>query len=87
MVDYYFYGISYINEDNAKARMHCARAIKMLDKILSDDPDNEYAKKFIEAHRSEMIEIFRRAKDKTPLRTLRVLDPDNERLYLDILEQ
>ncbi|MBN1996445.1 DUF4835 family protein [candidate division KSB1 bacterium] len=86
MVDYYFYGISFIREDNAKARKHCATAVEMLDKILSNEPENEYAKNFIEAHRSEMLEIFRRAKDKTPLRTLRVLDPDNERMYQDALE-
>ncbi len=86
MVDYYFYGISFIREDNAKARKHCATAIEKLDEILSDDPENEYAKNFIEAHRSEMLEIFRRALDKSPLRTLRVLDPKNERMYLDALE-
>jgi hypothetical protein len=87
MVDYYYYGISFINQDNAKTRIHCATAIKMLDKILADDPENNYAKNFIDAHRSEMIEIFRRALDKSPLRTLRVLDPENERLYMDALEK
>jgi hypothetical protein len=86
MVDYYFYGLSYVNQDNAKTRMHCATAIKMLDRITRNDPDNEYAKNFINAHRSEMVEIFRRAKNKEPVRTLRVLDPDNERLYRDLLE-
>ncbi len=85
MVDYYFYGLSFVREDNAKARKHCATAIQMLDKILSNDPENEYAKKFIEAHYSEMIEIFRRAKNKEPVRTLLVLDPGHERLYRDIL--
>ena len=86
MVDYYYYGLSYVNQDNAKARQHCATAIKMLDKITRNDPDNEYAKNFIDAHRSEMIEIFRRAKNKEPVRTLRILDPENERLYQDLLE-
>jgi len=85
MVDYYYYGLSFVRQDNAKARKHCATAIKMLDKILSNDPENEYAKKFIEAHYSEMIEIFRRAKNKDPLRTLMVLDPGHEQFYRDIL--
>ena len=85
MMDYYFYGISFINKDNAEARKHCATAIKMLDKILSYNPEHEYAKKFIEAHYIEMVEIFRRAKNKEPIRTLMVLDPAHERIYRDIL--
>ncbi len=85
MLDYYFYGLSFVNVDNAEARKHCATAIKMLDKIVSNDPENEYAKKFIDAHHIEMMEIFRRAKDKEPIRTLLVLDPTHERMYRDIL--
>jgi hypothetical protein len=85
MVDYYFYGLSFIKQDNAKARQHCATAIKMLDKILAKDPDNDYAKKFISAHYIEMVEIFRRAQDKEPLRTLLVLDPDHSQAYREIL--
>ena len=85
MLDYYFYGLSFIKEDNAKTRIHCATAIKMLDKILAKDPENEYAKKFIDAHHIEMVEIFRRAQDKEPLRTLLVLDPAHAQTYRDIL--
>lgn len=85
MLDYYFYGLSFVEQDNAKARKHCATAVQMLDKILSYDPENEYAKKFIEAHYIEMVEIFRRAKDKEPVRTLMALDPGHERIYRDIL--
>jgi len=86
MVDYYFYGLSFIKQDNAKARQHCATAIKMLDKILADDPENEHAKNFISAHHIELIEIYRRAKDKEPIRMLMILDPENERAYRDVLE-
>ena len=85
MVDYYFYGLSFVREDNAKARKHCATAIKMLDRILADDPENEYGQRFIQAHNSEFIEIFKRAKDKSTVRTLLVLDPGNESIYRDIL--
>jgi hypothetical protein len=85
MVDYYFYGLSFIKEDNARSRQHCATAISMLDKLLSNDPENEYAKKFIEAHYIEMVEIFRRAKNKEPLRTLMVIDPGHAQIYRDIL--
>lgn len=85
MVDYYFYGLSFIREDNARARQHCATAISMLDKILTNDPENEYAKKFVDAHYMEMVEIFRRAINKEPLRTLMVIDPGHAQIYRDIL--
>ena len=85
MVDYYFYGISFIKEDNARARQHCATAITMLDKLLTNDPENEYAKKFVDAHYIEMVEIFRRAQNKDPLRTLMVIDPIHAQIYRDIL--
>ncbi len=87
MVDYYFYGLSYVGEDNEKARKHCATAIDMLDKILARDPENEYAQNFIKAHYQEVVEIYRRAVDKEPLRKMLVLDPSNERVYRDILER
>jgi hypothetical protein len=86
MVDYYFYGLSYVNIDNAKAREHIATAIKRLDKIISDDPNNEYASKFIDAHHIEMLEVFRYAQDKSPLRTLLIIDGGHEKAYRDILE-
>ncbi|OPZ72515.1 MAG: hypothetical protein BWY83_00611 [bacterium ADurb.Bin478] len=85
MVDYYFYGLSFIREDNARARQHCATAISMLDKIITNDPENEYAKKFVDAHYMEMVEIFRRANNKDPLRTLMVIDPGHAQIYRDIL--
>ena len=89
MVDYYFYGLSYVNEDNEKARKHCATAIEMLDDILRDDPENEYAQNFIKAHYQEIVEIYRRAINKEPLRTMLILDPDpsHERVYRDIIER
>lgn len=85
MVDYYFYGLSFVKEDNARARKHCATAIGMLDKLISNDPENEYAKKFLDAHYIEMVEVFRRAQDKEPVRTLLVIDPSHAQIYRDIL--
>lgn len=87
MTDYFFYGLSYVSEDNEKARKHCATAIKMLDDIIAKEPDNQYAQNFIKAHYQEIVEIYRRAKSKEPLRTMLVLDPDHERIYRDILER
>ncbi|MBN2413159.1 DUF4835 family protein [candidate division KSB1 bacterium] len=86
MVDYYFYGLSFVKEDNEKARKHISTAIKMLDKILANDPDNEYAKTFLKAHHIELVEIYRRAINKEPVRTLLVIDPDNETIYRELLE-
>jgi len=87
MVDYYFYGLSYVEEDNEKARKHCATAISMLDRIVAKEPDNEYAKGFINAHYQEIVEIYRRALNKEPLRQMLVLDPDHERVYRDIIDR
>lgn len=86
MVDYYFYGLSFIKEDNARARQHCATAITLLDKMVTNDPDNEYVKKFIEAHYIEMVEIYRRAQNKEPVRTLMIIDPTHAQIYRDLLE-
>jgi hypothetical protein len=87
MVDYYFYGLSLVKEDNVKARQFISQAVEMLDKIISKDPDNEYAKMFLNAHYIEMVEVFRRAQDKTPLRTLMVIDPTHAQVYKNILEK
>jgi hypothetical protein len=87
MVDYYYYGLSFVNQNNAKAREHVATAVERLDNILRLDPENEYAKKFIDAHYMEMLEIYRRALDKSPLRTLMVLDPSHQRAYQEILNR
>ena len=87
MVDYYFYGLSLVKEDNAKARQFIARAVEMLDTIISKDPENEYAKMFVNAHYIEMVEVFRRAMDKSPLRTLMVIDPAHAQVYKNILEK
>jgi len=86
MVDYYFYGLSFVKEDNEKARKHIATAIKMLDRILANDPDNEYAQTFLKAHHIEFVEVYRRAKNKEPVRTLLVIDPGNENIYRELLK-
>ncbi len=86
MVDYYYYGISFVKNDNDKARKYISTAIKMLDKILANDPDNEYAKNFLKAHYIELVEIYRRARDKETLRTLLVIDPEHATTYRELLK-
>jgi len=85
MVDYYFYGLSFVGEDNAEARKHCATAVKKLDKIIADDPENEYCKNFIAAHHIELLEIFKRSKNKSILRLLMIIDPEHETAYREFL--
>ena len=89
MVDYYYYGLSFVQEDNDKVRTHIATAIDKLDRILSNEPDNEYAINFLNAHFSEITEIYRRGLDKEPLRKLMIMDPDPQEThkptYQDIL--
>ncbi len=87
MVDYYFYGLSFVNEDNEKVRKHIATAIEKLDRILADDPENEYAEYFLSAHRGELIDIYRNAINKEPIRLLMIMDTDDayKREYQDIL--
>lgn len=87
MVDYYFYGLSFVKQDNAKSRKHIATAIDKLDRILADNPDHEYAKDFVNAHYQEIVEVYRRALDRSPLETMIVLDPDHRRVYQDILNR
>ncbi|HNW59604.1 MAG TPA: DUF4835 family protein [bacterium] len=87
MVDYYFYGLSLVKEDNIKARQFIGKAVEMLDKIIAKDPENEYAKMFLSAHYIEMVEVFRRAQDKSPLRTLMVIDPAHAQVYRNIIEK
>ena len=66
---------------------HPNNTIQVLDKIVSKDPENEYAKMFLNAHYIEMVEVFRRAQDKTPLRTLMVIDPAHAQVYRNIIEK
>ncbi len=89
MVDYYFYGLSFVNEDNEKVRKHIATAIEKLDRILADDPENEYAEYFLSAHRGELIDIYRNAINKEPIRLLMIMDTDDayKREYQDILNK
>lgn len=85
MVDYYYYGISLIESELDKAREYCAEAVRMLDKILEEDPKNEYCKNFISSHHAELINLYKNAQDKTVLKKLMILDPDNAESYRENL--
>jgi len=74
MVDYYFYGLSLIGEDDAQARKYCAEAVDRLVKILTDDPKNDHATKFIDAHRREIIGVFANSPEANVLLRLAQVD-------------
>lgn len=74
MVDYYFYAISLLGEDDAQAQKYCAEAVNMLVKILQDDPKNDHATKFVDAHRREIIGVLAKSPEAGVLLRLAQVD-------------
>ena len=87
MVDYYFYGLSFVNEDTTKARRYCLIAVDMIDKILKRDPDNVSCAQFLDAHHIEMVNLFEGFPDKSIFKKLIELDPDHEKIYQEHLKE
>ncbi len=81
MKDYYFYGMSIVDEDEAKARQYVAQAVNMLEEVLLNDSDLEAAKQFIDAHFQEILDLFKDQEDKTPIEVLQRIDPDRKEVY------
>lgn len=86
MVDYYFYGLSLVGEDDAQARKYCAEAVNLLVKILTDDPKNDHATKFLDAHRRELIAVFANTPDAVVLERLAKVDSATAKTYKVALE-
>ncbi len=74
MVDYYFYGLSLLGEDDAQASKYCAEAADMLVKLLSQEPKNDHATKFLDAHRREMIAVLAGGPEAAVLHRLAQVD-------------
>ncbi|MDZ7270373.1 MAG: DUF4835 family protein [candidate division KSB1 bacterium] len=74
MVDYYFYGLSLVGEDDAQARKYCAEAVNLLVNLLSQQPKNDHAAKFVDAHRREMIAVLANSPEATVLHRLAQVD-------------
>ncbi len=79
MKDFYFLGQSYIGEEDSTAQNYCMQALDLLDTIITDDPDNEEAINFLQAHHLELIALFPGNRDV--LETLLRLDPENAETY------
>ena len=82
MVDYYYYSLSIVEDDVEKAREYCTEAINRIVAILTNDPNHDSCRKFLDVHRREIIELFKDAKDTTVLKQLAEIDPDNAEVYI-----
>ena len=79
MKDFFFLGLSYIGEEDTTAQKYCRQSLGLLEKILTDNPDNEEAMQFLKAHHLEYIDIFK--DDNEVLEQLIRIDPERESTY------
>ncbi|RMD91521.1 MAG: DUF4835 family protein [Calditrichaeota bacterium] len=86
MKDYYFYAMSILPDEKDKARDYVLQAVEMLDEVLTKDRDLEAAKQFIDAHYQEIIDLFKKAKNKKAIEILLKLDPDRKAIYEKYLQ-
>ncbi len=82
MVDYFYYSLSLVGEDDDKAREFATEAINRIVAILSADATHEDCLKFLDVHRREIIDLFKDAKDSRILTKLAKVDPDNAEAYI-----
>lgn len=81
MKDYYFYALDVMSDDKAKAREYMSQAVEMLATVLENDRDLDAAKQFVDAHFQEVIDLFRKEKNKKPIETLLRIDPERKEIY------
>lgn len=86
MKDFYFYGLSVLEEDKKSAREHMKKALLMLQEAMSNDSDLQAGKDFISAHYQTICEVFKETPDKEPIKILYELDPDRRDLYSRYLQ-
>lgn len=79
--DYYFYGLSVLNEEPAQARDYIKQALVRLEAVRKENKDNLAAKQFVDAHYQEVLDIFKGSKDLTPFQILIRIDPEREKIY------
>lgn len=86
MKDYYFYALSILQDDKKKAQEYILQALTMLEEVLTADRDLDAAKQFIDAHYQEILEIFKKSRNKKAVEILLKLDPDRKDIYEKFLE-
>lgn len=77
--DMFFLGLSYAGEVDSTARRYCGHAIDLLDRIISRNPNDDTALKFLQAHSTECIDLFKG--DRQMLETFIRIDPDRAETY------
>lgn len=85
MKDYFFYATSILPDEKKEARKYMATAIDMLKEVLDNQHDLEAAHKFIDANFQKVIDLFKDAEDRKPIRILQSLDFDRSDLYEEYL--
>ncbi len=86
MKDYYFYAMSILSDDKQKAKEYIAQAVEMLEEVLTKDRDLDAAKQFIDAHYQEILDLFKKDKNKKPIEILLKIDPDRKDTYEKYLD-
>ena len=81
MIDFYFYGIYFLDEDISKARKYCSAAIDIIAEILEQDPEQEQCLKFLSAHHIEIINVFKDNNNNKIFEKLVEIDPDHADAY------
>lgn len=79
MKDLFYLGLSYVGEEDTTAQKYCSQSLDLLEKIITDYPDDEEAVQFLKAHHLEYIDIFK--DDNEILEKLVRIDPDRESTY------
>ncbi|MDZ7265946.1 MAG: DUF4835 family protein [candidate division KSB1 bacterium] len=79
--DYYFYGMSALQEEPGPAREYIKQSLERLEIVLRENKDNQAARQFIDAHYSEIIDVFKGRKDIQPFQILLRLDPERKQIY------
>jgi len=89
MKDYYFYGLTWVPEDENKARQYIRVAVDMLAEVLKKDPRLPQAHQFLDAHHMEIVDLFKTQSDRRIFATLLAIDPDpaHEKVYREHLPQ
>lgn len=79
--DYYFYGMSALEEEPGPARDYIKQSLERLEIVLRENKDNLAAKQFIDAHYAEVIDVFKGSRDIQPFQILLRLDPERKHIY------
>jgi len=87
MVNIYYLGLYYLDEDINMARKYCRRAVRMIGEALREEPQNERYRQFLNAHYIELIDIFKDSPDKSIFEELIAIDPDHEQAYREHLKK